>query len=416
MHSVSLAGVSKGNDNGFLQWNLPTEFTGASKNSDSIFGGAGNDTIHGGAGRDTIDGGTGNDSLTGGEGADTFVYTAGGGADTITEFGVHPAGSVDDGDQTNNDFVDLSAFYNATTLAAVTAAGGGFANALAMLKADAARGTIDGIIDGTDYSSHIKDIKLTLQNGLGDPVDGSLLTHDTTNVVCFAQGTLIKTIDGERPVEELSQGDLVWTKDAGYQPIRWIGHKSFDKAMLEAHENLRPIRIKAGSLGLGMPERDLVVSQHHRILVSSRIVQRMLNETEILVGAKFLLPLEGIDVACDMDEVTYVHFLFDRHQIVLSNGAETESLFTGPEALKSVPQEARDEIFAIFPELMTMNPKDTPSVRRMTPGRIGKQLAMRHHLNQKRLVEKIEKRIEALIASTNLLAPQADTSDETVLS
>jgi len=184
-------------------------------------------------------------------------------------------------------------------------------------------------------------------------------------------------------VEELSQGDLVWTKDAGYQPIRWIGHKSFDKAMLEAHENLRPIRIKAGSLGLGMPERDLVVSQHHRILVSSRIVQRMLNEAEILVGAKFLLPLEGIDVACDMDEVTYVHFLFDRHQIVLSNGAETESLFTGPEALKSVPQEARDEIFAIFPELMTMDPKDTPSVRRMSPGRIGKQLAMQHHLNQK---------------------------------
>jgi len=207
--------------------------------------------------------------------------------------------------------------------------------------------------------------------------------NDTTNVVCFAQGTLIKTIEGERPVEELSQGDLVWTKDAGYQPIRWIGHKSFDKAMLEAHENLRPIRIKAGSLGLGMTERDLVVSQHHRILVSSRIVQRMLNEAEILVGAKFLLPLEGIDVACDMDEVTYVHFLFDRHQIVLSNGAETESLFTGPEALKSVPQEARDEIFAIFPELVTMDPKDTPSVRRMSPGRIGKQLAMQHHLNQK---------------------------------
>ena len=41
---------------------------------------------------------------------------------------------------------------------------------------------------------------------------------------------------------------------------------------------------------------------------------------------------------------------------------------------------------------------------------------MRHHLNQKRLVEKIEKRIEALIAATNLLAPQADTSDETGLS
>jgi Ca2+-binding RTX toxin-like protein len=54
---------------------------------DTIYGDAGNDQIDGGTGADFIDGGTGNDSLSGGSGADTFVFAAGYGRDTITDFG-----------------------------------------------------------------------------------------------------------------------------------------------------------------------------------------------------------------------------------------------------------------------------------------------------------------------------------------
>ena len=53
------------------------------------------------------------------------------------------------------------------------------------------------------------------------------------------------------------------------------------------------------------------------------------------MAAKDLLQVEGIDVVQDAESVTYVHCLLDRHQIVESEGAETESLFTGPEALKN---------------------------------------------------------------------------------
>ena len=54
--------------------------------NDTIFGGSGNDTLLGGAGDDRLDGGGGRDILTGGSGTDTFVYQAGYGLQTVTDF------------------------------------------------------------------------------------------------------------------------------------------------------------------------------------------------------------------------------------------------------------------------------------------------------------------------------------------
>ena len=84
------------------------------------------------------------------------------------------------------------------------------------------------------------------------------------------------------------------------------------------------------------------------MLVNSPISQRMTNEDEGLVAAKRFLQVDGIDVAQDVNTVTYVRSLFDRHQIIEAKGAQTESLFTGPEALKSVTAEARAEILAVL--------------------------------------------------------------------
>ena len=152
----------------------------------------------------------------------------------------------------------------------------------------------------------------------------------------------------------LTQGMLVWTKDDGYQPIRWIGTRQMSKVELEEHAYVRPIRVKAGALGQNMPERDLTVSPQHRILVNSKLARGLHGADEVLVAAKHLLQVEGIDVVKDAESVTYVHFLFDRHQIVESEEAETESLFTGPEALKTVDSAARVEILQLFPELASI--------------------------------------------------------------
>lgn len=211
---------------------------------------------------------------------------------------------------------------------------------------------------------------------------------DRTCFPCFAWGTMIETEYGAMPIQDLREGMKVWTVDHGMQPIRWIGSRKLDASVLAGAPNLRPIRIKAGALGAGIPSRDLLVSPQHRVLVRSRIARKLFGEEEVLVAAKQLLQVDGIDIATDLPEIEYFHMLFDRHEIVLSEGAETESLYTGVEALKSLGHEAREEIFAIFPELRNIHEAEAPAgARLLASGRLGRKLAVRHVNNQRALVQ-----------------------------
>lgn len=214
----------------------------------------------------------------------------------------------------------------------------------------------------------------------------SNITYTTKEVViCFTRGTQIETDRGAIPVELLAQGDLIATRDHGLQPLRWIGSRRIDAARLARSPHLRPIRIRAGALGRGMPAQDLLVSPQHRILVKSGVAARMFGTDEVLVAAKQLLQMPGIDIAEPGQEVEYFHLLLDRHEIVTANGAESETLFTGPEAIKAISKDAAHEIFEIFPELRDRDYDAIPA-RPLAPGRMGRKLAVRHAQNHKPLV------------------------------
>lgn len=334
--------------------------------NDSLVGGAGNDVLNGGAGNDTLVGGAGNDTLTGGTGNNTFVYSADGSVDTITDFNSDSTGPIDDDDKTNNDFIDLSRYYNR----------------LSDLRADFAD---DGILNHSqDPNGPVRYVgtEAIQVGGTGglilQGITSQDLTFDTTNVTCFASGTLIRTPQGEVEVQDLAQGDLVTTVDAGAQPVLWIGLRHLSAAALAAAPHLRPIRIPAGALGGGLPLRDLTVSPQHRVLVRSQIARRMFGQDEVLVAAKHLTGTGGITVVDDAAGVDYWHFMFDSHQVVYSEGATTESLFTGPEALKAVSAEGRREIMELLPQLQdaTFAP-----ARTLVGGRQGRSLAGRHRKN-----------------------------------
>ncbi|MFT4013047.1 MAG: Hint domain-containing protein [Paracoccus sp. (in: a-proteobacteria)] len=189
-------------------------------------------------------------------------------------------------------------------------------------------------------------------------------------------------------IEDLTPGIRVMTADRGLQELRWTGSRRLDTETLTQAPQFLPIRIRAGALGDGMPRRDLLVSPQHRILIRSQIAERMFGTREILVAAKQLLQIEGIDIATELTEVEYFHLLFDQHEVLLSEGALSESLYTGPEALKCVGEAARDEIFSLFPELRDTNPDHPPQGARMlASGRQGRKLAVRHAQHQKALVQ-----------------------------
>ena len=154
-------------------------------------------------------------------------------------------------------------------------------------------------------------------------------------------------------MRDLAVGDRVITRDNGIQEIRWMGQKPMSAADLCHAGHLRPVLIRQGSLGNGLPERDLVVSPSHRVLVANDKTALYFDDREVLVAAKHLTGLKGVDVV-DVPNVTYVHFMFDQHEVVLSDGAWTESFQPGDHSLRGVGNSQRNEIFELFPELETM--------------------------------------------------------------
>lgn len=203
--------------------------------------------------------------------------------------------------------------------------------------------------------------------------------------ICFTAGTRVLTSEGNRLIESLRVGDQVVTRGHGPKEIRWIGRRQISPNQLKSNPKLRPIRIKKGALGRGLPERDLIVSRQHRMLVSSPIAKRMFGSPEALIPATKLTLLPGIEVLENMNGVEYFHILFDQHEIIFAENAPSESLFTGPEALKSIPRESVEEILEIFPEIATTGYQPIPASF-MPNGKRQKKLVERHAKNKKPLL------------------------------
>jgi len=195
----------------------------------------------------------------------------------------------------------------------------------------------------------------------GDPLvgnnDGELGFGDGySSAVCFAAGTLIETEHGKRAVETLKRGDKVITRSSGALPIEWTGRRILSGQDLAASPRLAPIRITAGALGPGIPSSDLIVSPQHRVLLRSHIAGRLFGSNEVLVPAVKLLGLPGISREPLENGADYLHFMLERHEIVQSNGAPTESFYPGKQAMRMIGAEARKELLSLFPELAAKIP------------------------------------------------------------
>ncbi|MEY4981846.1 MAG: hypothetical protein RIR62_112 [Pseudomonadota bacterium] len=168
-------------------------------------------------------------------------------------------------------------------------------------------------------------------------------------VICFTPDTRIATPDGPRLIQMLRPGDLILTKDNGPQEVLWSGHRRMTGARLHAMPHLRPIRFRAGSLGSGRPDGDLLVSPQHRMLVKGRAAQSLFNTPEVLVRAEDLTNGHNVTVDQSLREVTYIHILLERHNIVFANGIETESFHPSNTALDTVEPQQRQALLSILP-------------------------------------------------------------------
>ncbi|SMO76709.1 Hint domain-containing protein [Ruegeria faecimaris] len=228
--------------------------------------------------------------------------------------------------------------------------------------------------------------------GAGDSListdNGGTYTVNTTptpgTIPCLTAGTLIATDQGPVLIESLKQGDRVLTDHGCTQPLSQIIRRHVSVRDLRRNPKLYPVRICAGALGQGLPRRDLLVSRQHRMLISSAIVKRMFERPEVLVSAIKLVELPGIYVDDRITEVTYFHLVFSEHEVIYADGAPTESLLLGDEALKSLPAAAMEELFTLFPDLVE-TPMQKTNYKIPVGGR-QKRLIARHARNRRPLL------------------------------
>lgn len=212
--------------------------------------------------------------------------------------------------------------------------------------------------DGTftiwgDGQVESKSFTYTVKDTLGNTSTGFVTIN---SIPCFVAGTRIRTPGGDVPVEALRPGDLVLTHDDGPQPLRWIGTRT-----VPAEGALAPVHIRAGTFGR---HGALRLSPQHRVLVRDSLAELLFGEPEVLVAAKDLV--NGLSVTSRPGgEVTYVHLMFDRHQVVWSEGLATESFLPGPQTGRMLEDPQTLELRALFPDLDPSTGEGySPAVRR----------------------------------------------------
>lgn len=347
----------------FIDGGIGNDVIDGGRQNDTILGGEGdddisgernNDSLFGGTGNDTLRGGDGDDVLSGGDGDDIFVLQDGGDDDQVSDFVI------------GEDLFDVTNLTNADD---------------DPVQAEDVVVTSDG--DGGSI--------LTFPNGetvqlIGIPPEDvdEIPELVSIGIPCFASGTQIHTAAGMISVENLREGDHVALYDGSTAPVLRIFRRHVAPEMLHLFPKLLPVRITAGALGDGLPKRDLLVSRQHCMLVRSKISERMFG-SEVLIPAIKLTTLPGIFEE-QVTEITYHHILFDRHQVIFAEGAPTESLYTGTEALKTVSPDARTELLTLFPELQTEDCVPRPAFP-IPPGRVQKKLVERHAKNRKPVLQ-----------------------------
>lgn len=183
-------------------------------------------------------------------------------------------------------------------------------------------------------------------SGVEDQNAGSSYRYNSTTdsyeygavaVPCFAKGTLISTPEGPRRVEDLRPGDAVLTLDHGAQTLRATLWRRLDFRGRSAACH-KPVEFKAGALGRDIPNRRLVVSPQHRMLV------HLPDGSEVLVPAKALAGRPGVRAMSGCRSITYVHLVLARHELVAAEGSWSESYYPGPYAAAHTQPRIRDEL------------------------------------------------------------------------
>ncbi len=213
---------------------------------------------------------------------------------------------------------------------------------------------------------------------------------------CFAAGTKILTDAGDVKIEDLAIGDQAILAEGELAEIIWIGRREIDFTRHPFPALVRPIRIAAGALAMGVPERELVVSPDHGLYFDGSLVQ-----------AKDLI--DGVVIVQDQDipSIRYYHVELKTHGILLAEGAGAESyLDTGH---RGVFSNANAPVI-LHPDLMQIRRQAQSVSPLVTAGEELAAIRARLHGRKLMLGYSVAEVSDLALKIGDLLLPPAETS------
>jgi Hint domain len=248
-----------------------------------------------------------------------------------------------------------------------------------------------GTINGTSYDSETKLLNLTdngqtvatidlIGNYAGDNFTAVVDPNDSNALdvaFCFMVGTMIKTPQGEVPVETLKRGDMVTTIDGRAMPVSWIGRQTVSTVFADPLR-ISPIRIKASALADNVPSRDLSLSPDHAILIG-----------EILIQAGALVNGTSIVRETNVPKTfTYWHVELEDHSLILAQNTAAETFVDNVDRLAF---DNWEEYQALYPDgkAITEMPYPRAKAHRQVPKMLREQLAARGHTLYEQQIEMV---------------------------
>jgi len=173
---------------------------------------------------------------------------------------------------------------------------------------------VAGFTDNSVYGLTSSQISNGAVNGAGTTT--FLTTEPTISDAppfCFCAGTLIRTPQGDVPVESLGVGDLVVTHAGASRPIVWIG---IGRALATRGQRgaATPVIIRKGALADNQPYHDLRVTKAHGLYLD-----------DVLIPVEFLINHRSIIWDDHAQAVSLYHVELASHDMLLANGAAAES-------------------------------------------------------------------------------------------
>mgnify|MGYP002628511486 FL=1 len=167
----------------------------------------------------------------------------------------------------------------------------------------------------------------------------------------LARGTIMATKEGPVAVEDLLPGMKIETRDAGYQPLLWIGTMTLASQTPLAHMPARLFRVPVDSFGPSRPMPDLMLAPHARLLHRSPKLRSALHYDSALTPITAFEDGQTVIRIAPVSPVRVYHLAFRDHHILRANGLEIESFHPGPDLINRIGGDSLRLFTSFFPHI-----------------------------------------------------------------